>query len=136
MKARLFVTACACALLVASAAARAATGTSSSVGWVRSAATRVLQAELSGDGAGACAVLYAPLTATRNGRTCAQRWQARSARLLAESGGAARLRADLRAVRTAPVTIAGPYATITLPHPLLGGSSRFYWTQMCWMLTG
>jgi hypothetical protein len=134
MKVRVLVTACACTLVATTAPAGASTGTGSA-GWVRSAATRLLQAELSGDGDGACAVLFAPLTATRNGRTCAQRWQARSARLRAESGGAARLRADLRAVRTATVTIRGVYATIALPHPLLGRSSRFYWTQMCWMLT-
>ena len=26
------------------------------------------------------------------------------------------------------------HATIALPHPLLGGRTRFYWTAACWML--
>jgi hypothetical protein len=101
---------------------------------LRAAATTVITAELARDGATACSKLYAPLAATVDGRTCAQRWDARSARLLAKAGGAARLRADLRAVSTATVTYDGLYATIALPHPLLGGRTRFYWTAECWML--
>jgi hypothetical protein len=101
---------------------------------LRSAASTVITAELSHDGTAACSKLYAPLTTTVDGKTCTQRWDARSARLLAKRGGGARLRADLRAVATAPVTFDGLYATIALPHPLLGGSTRFYWTAACWML--
>jgi len=32
------------------------------------------------------------------------------------------------------VSFVGPYATIALPDPLLGGKTRFYWTANCWML--
>ena len=101
---------------------------------LRTAATKLITAELNGDGATACGVLYAPLTGTVGGRTCVQRWDARSARILATSGGTRRLRADLRAVPTAAVKIDGLYGSIALPHPLLGGQSRFYWTANCWML--
>jgi hypothetical protein len=102
---------------------------------LRSAAARLLAAELARDGASACGVLNAPLTATVGGRTCAQRWDARIARLLAHRGGRAALRADLRAVPSAAVSISGEWGTIALPHPLLNGSSRFYWTANCWMLS-
>jgi hypothetical protein len=105
-----------------------------STAMLRAAATTVIAAELARDGATACSKLYAPLAATVDGRTCAQRWDARSARLLSKPDGAARLRADLRAVATAAVTYDGLYATIALPHALLGGKSRFYWTAECWML--
>ena len=101
---------------------------------LRTAATKLITAELNGDGATACGVLYAPLTGTVNGKTCVQRWDARSARILAAPGGARHLRADLRAVAAATVTIDGLYGSIALPHPLLGGHSRFYWTANCWML--
>src|ERR1700690_1473899 len=101
---------------------------------LRTAATRLITAELNGAGATACGVLYAPLTGTVNGKTCVQRWDARSARILAAPGGARHLRADLRAVAAATVTIDGLYGSIALPHPLLGGHSRFYWTANCWML--
>jgi hypothetical protein len=39
-------------------------------------------AELGGDGAGACAILNAPLRATQHHRTCARRWDVELARLL------------------------------------------------------
>ena len=102
---------------------------------LRAAATRLVDAEIAGDGATACGILYAPLTATVDGRTCAQRWDARLARILAAPGGAAGLRADLNAIPTAPIAIQGMYATIALPHPLLNRRSHFYWTANCWMLT-
>ncbi len=108
-------------------------------GWtplLRTAAAKLLTAELNRDGATACSVLYAPLTATVDGRTCAQRWDARSARMLASTVATRALRADLRAVAGAAVTLNGMYGSIALPHPLLGGHSRFYWTANCWMLTG
>ena len=82
MKARLLALACAGALLATPAAAPAAWSTGSTA-WLRAAVTRLINAELAGDGATACGILYAPLTATVNGRTCAQRWDARLARLLA-----------------------------------------------------
>jgi len=115
------------------AGAAASTGTASGL---RHAVTRLLTAELGRDGAGACAVLDAALSATVDGQSCAQRWEERIDRMLAAHGGARRLRADLRAVAAAPVRIAGLHATIGLPHPLLDGRSRFYWTDSCWMLTG
>jgi hypothetical protein len=103
---------------------------------LRSAAARLLTAELARDGAGVCGILNAPLTATIDGRTCAQRWDARLDRVLSRRGGRATLRADLRAVPHAAVAISGEWGTIALPHPLLDGGSRFYWTANCWMLSG
>jgi hypothetical protein len=103
---------------------------------LRSAAERLITAELARDGATACGILNAPLTATVGGRTCAQRWDARIGHLLARHGGRATLRADLRAVPSAVVSISGEWGTIALPHPLLDGQSRFYWTANCWMLSG
>ena len=102
---------------------------------LRAAAARLIAAELAGNGAGACGVLYAPLTATLDGRTCTQRWDARSHALLASRQLARGLRADQRAVATAAVTINGEHGQISLPQPLLSGHSRFYWTANCWMLT-
>jgi hypothetical protein len=102
---------------------------------LRAAAVKLITAELNRDGATACSVLNTPLTATVGGQSCAVRWAARSARLLAAPGGASGLRADLRAVPTAAVTMNGEHGSIALPHPLLNGHSRFYWTNNCWMLT-
>ena len=102
---------------------------------LRTAAARLIAAELAGDGAGACGVLYAPLAATVDGRTCAQRWDSRSRLLLASPRLARGLRADQRAVATAAVTIDGEHGRIALPLALLDGDSRFYWTANCWMLT-
>ena len=118
--------------LIVPAAALAETGTAATL---RSATARLITAELNRDGAGACGVLNTPLTTTVRGQTCAQRWDARSARQLATSGGAGRLRADLRAAASAPIAISGEHGAITLPYPLLDGHSRFYWTNNCWMLT-
>ncbi|HEX4036161.1 MAG TPA: hypothetical protein VHX66_17100 [Solirubrobacteraceae bacterium] len=102
---------------------------------LRTAAARIITALLTRDGAGACAVLNAPLTATERGRTCAQRWDARSAELLARRNGAALLHADLREAATVSVSVDGEHGSIALSTPLLNGHSRFYWTQNCWMLT-
>ncbi|HEY7965620.1 MAG TPA: hypothetical protein VID68_01195 [Solirubrobacteraceae bacterium] len=137
MSARRPLVACAAALALAAAAAPAALASDpgASAANLRSAAARVVTALLNHDGAGACAVLDAPLTATERGRTCAQRWEARSAALLHKRHGAALLRADLRATATAAVTVVGEHGSIALPTPLLNGGSRFYWTQNCWMLT-
>ena len=124
----------ACAAILASAVpALAESGVTA--GTLRAAVTRLVSAELARDGATACAVLNAPLTGTARGQTCAQRWDARIARELAKPAGAARLRSDLRAIPTAAIVIVGEHATISLPHPLLDGHSRFYWTANCWMLT-
>jgi hypothetical protein len=120
------------ALIVPAAALADTTGTAATL---RSATARLITAELNRDGAGACGVLNTPLTTTVRGQTCAQRWDARSARLLATSGGAGRLRADLHAAASAPIAISGEHGSIALPYPLLNGHSRFYWTANCWMLT-
>ena len=120
------------ALVVPAAALADTTGTAATL---RAATARLITAELNRDGATACGVLNAPLTATVGGLTCAQRWEARSARLLAASGGAGRLRADLHAAASAPIAINGEHGSIALPYPLLNGHSRFYWTNNCWMLT-
>jgi hypothetical protein len=120
------------ALVVPAAALADTTGTAATL---RSATARLITAELNRDGATACGVLNAPLTTTVGGQTCAQRWQARSARLLAASGGAGRLRADLHAAASAPIAINGEHGSIALPYPLLNGHSHFYWTNNCWMLT-
>jgi hypothetical protein len=102
---------------------------------LRGAVTRIVNAELAGNGATACTILNPPLDMTVGGKTCAQRWDARIQGLLASPKATRGLRADLRAVTTAPVTIDGEHASIVLPAPLLNGHSRFYWTDDCWMLT-
>jgi len=132
MKVRLVALAAAVSLVAVAPATATTSGTESGL---RVAVTRLLSAELAGDGATACSILYAPLAGTVGGRTCAQRWDARIARLLSRRGGAARVRSDLRAVPSAAVRTSGLYATIALPNPLLDGTSRFYWTANCWMLT-
>jgi hypothetical protein len=123
---------CVCALAFAfSASASAAIG---SVQNLRDAASTVVSAEIHNLGASGCGKLYAPLAKTIDGRTCVQRWAARSKQLLAEPNGLAHLLADYNAVPTAVVTVHGPYATIALPYPLLDGQSKWYWTDNCWML--
>lgn len=109
-------------------------GTSSQIAWVRRAATNFVTAELGDNGAGACSVLDAPLQATEAHLTCAQRWDAKLASLLRESGARARLRTDARAIGSATVLVHGARASIELPSPLLGAGSRFVWTDNCWML--
>jgi hypothetical protein len=51
---------------------------------LRDAVSTVVSAEIHGLGSSACGKLYAPLTKTINGRTCKQRWDARSKALLAK----------------------------------------------------
>jgi hypothetical protein len=123
---------CASALTFAFAgSASAAIGT---VANLRDAVSTVVSAEIHGLGSSACGKLYAPLTKTIHGRTCTQRWDARSKALLAAPDGLAHLLADYDAVPTAAVSIHGLYATIALPYALLGGESKWYWTDNCWML--
>lgn len=112
------------------------TGTSEQIAWVRRAASNFVGAELSGNGAGACAILIAPLRAARHRRTCAQRWNAKLAKLLHEPGGRARLRAQRRAIPSAAVIVHGDVATIDLASPLMGGSNQLVWTENCWMVKG
>ena len=129
-----------CSAALATAAASTAqadsysTGTPEQIAWVRRAASNFVTAELAGNGAGACAILNAPLRASSHNLTCAQRWHARLASLLHERGERARLRAQRRAIRSAVVIVHGNRASIALPTPLLGTSSRFLWTENCWML--
>lgn len=111
-------------------------GTYEQIAWVRRAASNFVGDELRGDGAGACSILNAPLRSTQRHRTCAQRWDARLARLLREPGARGRLRTQARAIRSASVDVHGNAASISLPAPLMDGSSRFLWTENCWMLEG
>jgi hypothetical protein len=127
------------AALAAPAGAPAArsVGSRAQVAWVRRAATNFVTAELSADGAGACAILYAPLRGARGHRTCAERWDAKLRALLREPGGRAGLRADAHAIASARVVVDGGYeASIDLPAPLMAGRSRFLWSESCWMLSG
>jgi hypothetical protein len=132
---------CALALLTAAVASAGAysehsVGSPEQVAWVRRAAGNFVAAELSGNGAGACTVLNAPMRATEHHRTCEQRWNARLEKLLHERGARSRLRAEQRAIAAARVVVHGDVASIELPTPLLGGANRFLWTENCWMLMG
>lgn len=130
--------ACAGALAAPGGAnAARAVGAQAQVAWVRRAASNFVTAELSANGAGACAILDAPLRATRDHRTCAQRWDAKLRALLRRPGGRASLVGDAHAIASARVVVDGGYqATIDLPSPLMAGHSSFVWTESCWMLTG
>lgn len=111
-------------------------GTREQVARVRRAATNFVDAELRGDGAGACSILNAPLRVTRHHRTCTQRWDARLAATAREAGGRARLRAEARAIPSAVVVVHGSNASIRLPFPLMSGANQFVWSENCWMLEG
>ena len=129
--------ACAAALIPpASAAAAGSVGTSEQIAWVRRAASNFVAAELSGNGAGACAILNAPVRATQHRRTCAQRWDAKLSKLLREPHSRAHLHTLLRAIPSATVIVHGYVASINLPTPLVHGPNRFLWTENCWMLEG
>jgi hypothetical protein len=101
---------------------------------LRAQVTRFVTAELHDDAATVCDIVGTPMNATRHGKTCAERWQASIKHFLAQPGGRRELRADLRATAAAAVSSDGTYASITLPHPLLGGESNFSWYDNCWML--
>jgi len=124
-----------CALaLPASVLGAHSVGTGEQIAWVRKAATRFVTAELTDNGAEACAVLNTPLRANEHGRTCEQRWDAKLAKL----GPAVRatLRDQKREIPSAIVIVRGNYASLELPTKLMNGSNRFYWTENCWMLMG
>jgi hypothetical protein len=123
-------------MLPASASAAHSVGSREQVSWVRSAAGRFVAAELAGNGVGACAVLNAPLRASRNHRSCAERWNAKLAALLHEPGAATRLRSEQHAIPSAVVIVHGYIAQIELPTPLMSGPNRFLWSENCWMLRG
>jgi hypothetical protein len=127
------------ALLIPAAAAgysERSAGSPSQIAWVRSAASRFLTAELAGNGAGACAILNAPLRAPLRGHTCEARWNARLASQRRDRRARSRLRSELRAVSSARVVVHGDVASIELPAPLLHGANHFLWTENCWMLEG
>jgi hypothetical protein len=128
---------CAAALIAPSGALGArSVGPGEQIAWVRRAAMNFVTAELAGNGAGACAILNAPLRATRRHQTCAERWNSKLAKLLGKPGGRAHLRAQERAIPSAQVIVRGEVASIELPAPLIAGPNRFYWTENCWMLMG
>jgi hypothetical protein len=128
---------CAAALVTpASVFAAHSVGTHEQVAWVRRAATRFVTAELTRNGAEACAVLDAPLRATQHGRTCEQRWDVRLGQLLREPGSRMRLRAQRRGISSAAVIVHGNTASLGLATPLMSGSSHFTWSESCWMLEG
>lgn len=136
---RIVLLACASALaLPAGAGAESypahSLGSREQVSWVRRAAGNFVSAELSGNGAGACAILNAPLRASEHHRSCAERWDARLAGLLREPGGRSRLRAQARAIPSAVVIVHGEVASIDLPTPLMSGPNQFLWSENCWML--
>jgi hypothetical protein len=129
--------ACVAALIPpASTLAASSVGTPEQIAWVRHAASNFVAAELSGNGAGACAILNAPLRATRHHRTCAQRWNAKLSKLLREPHGRAHLHTLQRAIPSATVIVHDYIASINLPTPLMHGPNRFLWTENCWMLEG
>ena len=126
----------ACALAPASSAASSSQGTAEQIAWVRSAASRFVNAELARNGEGACAILNAPLRATIHGRTCAQRWDSRLTAMLRSPARRRELRAQARAIPSAAVVVHGNVAHLELSRPLIAGPNRFLWTEMCWMLEG
>jgi hypothetical protein len=127
--------ACAATLLPSVGAhAAGSVGSPEQVAWVRRAASNFVAAELSGNGAGACAILVASLRTTQHHRTCAERWDAKLAKLLREPRGRARLHTLQRAIPSAAVVVEGYSASIELPVPLIHGPNRFRWTENCWML--
>ncbi|HTD58332.1 MAG TPA: hypothetical protein VK672_05510 [Solirubrobacteraceae bacterium] len=139
MTLRRIVAALACAATLIPSASALAThsgGTPEQIAWVRRAASNFIDAELGGNGAGACAILNAPLRATQHHRTCAQRWNAKLSKLLREPHSRAHLRTLQRAIPSATVIVHGYSASINLPTPLMHGLNRFLWTENCWMLEG
>jgi hypothetical protein len=127
------VLACAATLVAPASVAAYSSGTPGQVAWVRRSASNFVAAELARNGSGVCSIINAPL----RGRACAQRWNAKLAKLLREPGGRAGLQAERRAIRSAAVVVRGNTATIDLPAPLTGsGANRFLWTESCWMLEG
>ena len=123
-------------MLPASASAAHSVGSREQVAWVRSAAGRFVAAELAGNGAGACAVLNAPLRTSVHHRSCVERWNAKLATLLREPGAATRLRSQRRAIGSAVVIVHGDVASIELPTRLMSGPNQFLWSENCWMLKG
>ncbi|HEV2924978.1 MAG TPA: hypothetical protein VGW98_13145 [Solirubrobacteraceae bacterium] len=125
---------CSVSLLAPPSAFAYSVGGQGQVAWVRRAAFNFVTAELAGNGAGACSILDAPLRRTQHRRTCAQRWNAKLAKLLHTGSGRSRLLAQRGAIPSARVVVHGELAWIELPAPLMSGQNRFLWTENCWML--
>ena len=139
MTLRRIIAALACAATLippARALADSSVGTPEQIAWVRRAASNFVVAELGGNGAGACAILNAPLRTTQHHRTCAQRWNAKLSKLLREPHSRAHLHTLQRAIPSATIIVHGYIASINLPTPLMHGPNRFLWTENCWMLEG
>ncbi len=131
------VLACACVPAPALGASAASShGSAEQIAWVRSAASRFVSAELARNGEGACAILNAPLRATINGRTCAQRWDSKLSAMLRNPARRRELRAQQRSIPSAAVVVRGNVAQLELSRPLISGPNKFLWTEMCWMLEG
>jgi hypothetical protein len=130
------VLACTASLLAPASSALAAypAGSREQRAWVRRAASNFVAAELSGNGAGACAILDARLRRSEHHRTCAQRWDAKLAKLLHTRAGREHLRSQQHGIASAAVVVRGDVAWIELPTPLMSGQNRFLWTENCWML--
>jgi hypothetical protein len=123
-------------LTPASSLAAHSVGTPEQIAWVRRAARNFVNAEIAGNGAGACGILNAPLRATRNHRTCEQRWDARLKSMLRSPAERRLLRAQRRAIAAATVIVHGNVASLAVKTPLFNGPNHFLWTEMCWMLEG
>jgi hypothetical protein len=119
------------ALVLPACALADSTGT---VAGLRSQVTRFITAELQNDDATVCAIVGTPRNGTLHGKSCDARWHASIKHFLAQPGGRHELRSDMKAVSSGSVSSNGTYASITLPHPLLGGQSDFSWYDNCWML--
>lgn len=122
------------ALCAAAACPEAALADSTgTVAGLRAQVSRLITAELAGDTATVCAIVGTPMNGTIHGKSCEQRW-GRSIKHFLAHGGHAELRADAKADGGAAVSSTGTYASIALPHPLLGSGSNFSWYDNCWML--
>jgi hypothetical protein len=111
-------------------------GTPGQIAWIRRAATNFVNDELAGNGAGACGILNLPLRATRDHRTCEQRWDARLKLMLRSPAERRLLKAQRHAIAGAPVVVHGNTASLGVKTPLFNGPNQFLWTEMCWMLEG
>jgi hypothetical protein len=116
-----------CVFAAVALAPAAIAGTPGTVANLRGQVTRLLTAELAKDTGTVCAIVAHPAS------TCAQHWDRSLTRFL-RRGGRHMLKADMAAVAGAGVSSNGFWATIALPHPLLGGHSDFSWYDNCWML--
>jgi len=135
-RAALLLASSASLLAPASSLAAHSVGSPAQIAWVRRAATNFVNDELAGNGAGACGILNAPLRATRAGRTCEQRWDARLKGMLRNPGERRLLESERRRIAGATVEVRGNVASLGLSTPLFNGPNHFLFTENCWMLEG